>query len=92
MTEDHDTPRGDPWNAFGYVVAGVLLYGLVGFGLDRWWGTGFMVAIGIMCGAVLGLYMTWARFKAPPDTGPAPPSSTSTDSPSSPSHPTEPQR
>lgn len=89
MTEDHDTPRGDPWSAFGYVVAGVLLYGLIGFALDRWWGTGFMVAIGIMGGAVLGLYMTWARFKAPPDNGPAPQTPTSTDNPS---HPTEPQR
>ncbi len=24
------------------------------------------LAVGIMLGAVLGLYMTWARFKAPP--------------------------
>ena len=89
MTQDHDTPRGDPWNAFGYVVAGVLLYGLIGFALDRWWGTSFMVAIGIMFGAVLGLFMTWARFKAPPDPGPAPQKPTSSDHPS---HPTEPQR
>lgn len=76
MTQDHDTPRGDPWNAFGYVVAGVLMYGLIGFGLDLWWGTGFMVAIGILAGAVLGLYMTWARFKAPPDRTSSPDSST----------------
>ena len=74
-------------------MAGVLSYGLIGFGLDRWWGTGFMVAVGIMVGAVLGLYMTWARFKAPPDETDAPENAenipTSTDSPS---HPTEPQR
>lgn len=87
MTQAHDTPRGDPWNAFGYVVAGVLSYGLIGFGLDRWWGTDFMVAVGIIVGAVLGLYMTWARFKAPPDATDAPQHAlTSTD------QPTEPQR
>ncbi|MBU1801328.1 AtpZ/AtpI family protein [Nocardioides sp.] len=98
MTQADESPRGDPWNAFGYVVAGVLLYGLAGYGLDRWWGTGFMVAVGIMLGAVLGLYMTWARFKAPPEpdadsgaptsrtTSPAPQPPTSTD------HPTEPPR
>ena len=90
MTRADETPRGDPWNAFGYIVAGVLMYGLIGFGLDRWWGTSFLVAIGIMVGAVLGLYMTWARFKAPPDAvSPPDPAPTSTDSPS---HPTEPQR
>ncbi|CAN5315471.1 hypothetical protein BH09ACT12_BH09ACT12_14320 [soil metagenome] len=98
MTRADDTPRGDHWNAFGYIVAGVLMYGLIGFALDRWWGTSFMVPVGIMVGAALGLYMTWARFKAPPDSDSAPQTprhgsshtpgsgSTSTD------HPTEPQR
>ncbi len=93
MTHGHDAPRGDPWNAFGYIVAGVLLYGLAGFGLDRWWGSSFMTPVGIMFGAVLGLFMTWQRFKAPPDAHPDPSTAagppTSTDSVS---HPTEPQR
>lgn len=62
MTQADDRPRGDPWSAFGYLVAGVLLYGGIGFALDRWWGTQFMVAVGILFGAALGLYMTWARF------------------------------
>jgi ATP synthase protein I len=59
---DGDRPKGDPWHAFGYLVSGVLLYGLVGWGLDAWLGTSFLVAIGIVAGAVLGLYMTFARF------------------------------
>lgn len=58
---------GDPWLAFGYLVSGVLLYGLAGWGLDRWWGTSFMVVVGILVGAGLGTYQTWARFKAEPD-------------------------
>ncbi len=58
-----ETPRGDPWMAFGYLVAGVLLYGAVGWGLDRWWGTSFLVVVGILVGAGLGTYQTWARFK-----------------------------
>lgn len=53
--------------AFGYLVSGVLVYGAVGWGLDRWWGSGFMMVIGILFGAVLGTYQTWARFKAPDD-------------------------
>jgi ATP synthase protein I len=62
-----DSPRGDPWLAFGYLVAGVLLYGFVGWLLDRWWGTSFMVVLGILLGAGLALYQTFARFRAPTD-------------------------
>jgi ATP synthase protein I len=65
--EHDDGPRGDPWLAFGYLVSGVLLYGLVGWLLDRWLGTSFLVAIGILLGAVLGTFQTWARFRFPGD-------------------------
>ena len=68
-----DEMHGDPWMAFGYLVAGVLLYGAAGFGLDRWLGTSFLVVVGILLGATLGTYQTWARFKAPPDPPPSSP-------------------
>ena len=42
--------RGDPWLAFGYLVSGVLLYGLIGWLLDRWLGTTFLVVVGILVG------------------------------------------
>ncbi|MBD8870102.1 AtpZ/AtpI family protein [Nocardioides donggukensis] len=64
-----DTPRGDPWHAFGYLVSGVAMYGLLGWALDQWWDTSFLVVVGILLGAGLGIYMTWARFNrqvAPP--------------------------
>jgi len=57
--------QGDPWHAFGYVVSGVVMYGLIGWLADRWLGTSFLVAIGILIGAGLGIYMTFARFKQP---------------------------
>jgi hypothetical protein len=57
-----DEPKGDPWNVFGYIVAGEGFYGLAGWALDRWLGTTFIVAIGILVGAGLGIYMTYARF------------------------------
>lgn len=56
---------GDPWLAFGYLVSGVLLYGLIGWLLDRWLGTSFLVVVGIMVGISLGMFMTWRRFRAP---------------------------
>ncbi|WP_110182583.1 AtpZ/AtpI family protein [Nocardioides solisilvae] len=76
----HDTPEGraddageppsqDPWRAFSYVLTGVAFYGLVGWGLDQWWGTTYLVGIGIVVGAVLGLYLTWRVFATPGSPG-----------------------
>ena len=59
---------GDPWAAFGRIAGGVLVYSLIGFGLDRWWGTSFMVAIGVVVGAMLGIYTVYASLRPP--TGP----------------------
>ena len=57
-----ERPKGDPWHAFGYVVSGVAFYGFLGWLVDRWLGTGFVVAIGILIGAALGIYLTFSRF------------------------------
>jgi hypothetical protein len=57
-----DRPQGDPWHAFGYVVSGVAVYGALGWLGDRWLGTSFLVAVGILVGAAFGIYMTFARF------------------------------
>lgn len=65
--EQDDKPRGDPWHGFGYLTAGVLFYGGIGFGLDRWLGTNFVVVIGILLGAGLGMYMTHLRFTHRPE-------------------------
>ncbi len=48
--------------AFGYVVSGVVIYGFMGWLLDRWLGTSFLVAIGILLGTGLALFQTFARF------------------------------
>ena len=69
MTQQHQRPAqpqgGDPWHAVGYLVSGVFVYGLLGWLADRWLGTSFLVAVGIMVGALLGLYLTWNRFTQP---------------------------
>jgi ATP synthase protein I len=57
-------PTSDPWHAFGYLVSGVAMYGVLGWLLDRWLGTSFLVAVGILAGAGLGLYQTIARLNA----------------------------
>jgi ATP synthase protein I len=67
-----ESSNGDPWLAFGYLVSGVLMYGLIGWALDQWWDTSFLVVVGILVGAGLGIYMTWARFRGPDADSPDP--------------------
>ncbi len=62
---DEQSHAGDPWHAFGYLVSGVGLYGLLGWLADRWLGTSFLVVVGILLGAGFGIYMTFARFNRP---------------------------
>ncbi len=52
-------------DAVGYIVSGVGLYGFLGWLADQWLGTEFLVAVGILLGAVLGIYMTFVRFPRP---------------------------
>ncbi len=61
-TQQSTAPEGDPWLAFGYLVSGVALYGAVGWFADKWLGTNFLVVVGILFGATLGIYMTFKRF------------------------------
>lgn len=46
----------------GYLLAGPLLYGLIGWGLDHWLGTAFLLPVGIIGGMALSLYLIWFRY------------------------------
>jgi hypothetical protein len=50
------------WRAFAYLLAGPLLYGGIGLLLDRWWGTSFLLPVGIVAGMGLSLYLIWFRY------------------------------
>ncbi|MDQ6527427.1 AtpZ/AtpI family protein [Nocardioides sp. LHD-245] len=80
MSQPEEKPQGDPWHAFGYVVAGVAFYGFLGWLADRWLGTTFLVAVGILAGAALGIYMTAKRFRTMPSGSPDSPHSPKPDS------------
>jgi len=58
----------DPWAAFGYLVAGVLFYGLVGLGLSKWLHADYWIPIGILVGAGFGMYLVFARYRVHPPT------------------------
>ncbi|QWC84789.1 AtpZ/AtpI family protein [Nocardioidaceae bacterium] len=56
----------DPWQAVSYMLSGLIVYGLAGYGLDVWLGTSFLVGVGIVIGTGLGVLMVWMRWGRPP--------------------------
>jgi ATP synthase protein I len=60
---DAPAPEGDPWAAFGYLVAGVAFYGVLGWGLSVWLHAEYWIPIGIIVGAGFGMYLSFARYR-----------------------------
>lgn len=75
MPPDERKPEftpADPWQVTSYLIAGVVLFGGLGWLADQWLGTTFLVAVGIVVGAGLATYLVWLRLNAsagPHDTG-----------------------
>jgi ATP synthase protein I len=62
--EPGPAPRAeDPWAAFGYLVAGVLFYGLVGWVLSLLLHASYWIPIGVLVGAGLGMFMVFHRYR-----------------------------
>lgn len=67
-------PSGDPWKAFGYLVAGVALYGFAGWALGRWLHAPFLTPLGILAGLGFGMYLVFNEYlrNVPGDSAQAP--------------------
>jgi len=73
----HDEPSGSTGSqgmnqglqVLSYLIAGIGIYGLLGWLGDRLLGTGFLLPLGIVVGAALGIYVVIKRFTAEPVTG-----------------------
>jgi Putative F0F1-ATPase subunit Ca2+/Mg2+ transporter len=50
------------WSIIGTFMAGVLAWGAIGWALDRWLGTRFLVAVGVMVGAAGAFYLIVKRY------------------------------
>jgi F0F1-type ATP synthase assembly protein I len=50
------------WSILGTLVAGVLAWGGIGWLLDRWLGTEFLVAVGVLVGAAGAFYLIIRRY------------------------------
>ena len=52
------------WGHFSTLVAGIGLYGAIGYGLDRLFGTTpILFAIGMVGGMAGGVYLVWIKAK-----------------------------
>jgi len=50
------------WNVVSYLISGPVLFGGIGWALDRWLGTAFFVPFGILAGMAVSLYLVWVRY------------------------------
>ena len=46
----------------GVLALGPALYAAVGYGLDRWLGTTFLVMIGLILGSALSVYLVYVKW------------------------------
>ena len=49
-------------NVISRLLAGPAVFGLAGFGLDRWLGTPFFLPVGLIGGMALAIYVIWLRY------------------------------
>ena len=63
-TQPSPVARADALGAtvIAYLITGPLVFGAMGWGLDRLLGTGFLVVVGILGGMALSLYTIWLRY------------------------------
>jgi len=48
-----------------YLIGGPITFGGIGWLLDAWWGTGFVVPVGLIVGMGLSLWVVWLRYGSP---------------------------
>lgn len=70
-------PESAAWNIVSYLLAGLVGFGLPAWLLDRWLGTNWIVAIGIVVGTAVAMLTIWVRYGTGadidgPDSGSSP--------------------
>jgi ATP synthase protein I len=64
-------PQFDPWSGMSSIMAGVLLWGAIGWGLSTWLDLEILKGAGILIGGVLGIVVVYLRYGRP-QSGPPP--------------------
>jgi ATP synthase protein I len=50
------------WSIVGYLLSGLLFWGGVGYGLDKWLDKSFFTPVGLLVGISGAIYLVWLRF------------------------------
>lgn len=57
---------GEAWSYLSYIIAGVAVWGLIGYGLDSWMGTRpVFFVIGALVGNFAGIYLVYLKAFGP---------------------------
>ena len=58
------------WSVVSYLLAGILLWGGLGWLIDRWLDLKLFTPLGVLLGVGLSLYLVFTRIDRSPPTGP----------------------
>ena len=57
-----DNGMNDAYAVLGYLLAGLIVYGGLGYLVDRWLETNFFVLIGLLLGGASAIYLIYVRY------------------------------
>lgn len=49
-------------DVIAYLIAGPVLFGGLGYLVDQWLGTAFLIVLGLLGGMALSMYVIWLRY------------------------------
>lgn len=55
-------PESVAWGAASTLISGLIGFGVPGWLLDRWLGTGWLTLVGLLLGMAAGLTVIWFRY------------------------------
>ena len=57
--------QNEGWSVFGYLIAGMAVYGGIGWLIARWTRLAFLFPVGMLLGLVLGIVLILYRYGKP---------------------------
>lgn len=65
--DDHEVAPPDDTGPMvtAYLISGPVVYAGIGWLLDSWLGTSFLLPVGLLAGMAMSLYIVWLRYGKP---------------------------
>ena len=62
QNDNRHARSGEAWTVLAYMLTGPLIYGGLGWALDQWWGTSFLLPLGLIGGGAASVYLVYIRY------------------------------